>query len=78
MAMLRLLARDAGAPALLPTVVVQDELRSGLLREMAVVPGLYEQFYAITVKRHFMPPLLKSLLAQGEAEVLAGPDPAPR
>lgn len=73
MAMLRLLARDAGAPALLPTVVVQDELRSGVLRELAVVPGLHEQFYAITVKRHFTPPLLKSLLAQGEAEVLAGP-----
>ncbi len=73
MAMLRLLARDAGAPALLPTVVVQDELRSGVLRELAVVPGLHEQFYAITVKRHFMPPLLKSLLAQGEAEVLGGP-----
>ena len=78
MATLRLLARDAGAPALLPTVVVQDELRSGVLRELAVVPGLHEQFYAITVKRHFMPPLLKSLLAQGEAEVLTGPDPAPR
>ncbi|MCB1996618.1 MAG: LysR family transcriptional regulator [Burkholderiaceae bacterium] len=76
MAMLRLLARDAGAPALLPTVVVQDELRSGLLREMAVVPGLYEQFYAITVKRHFMPPLLKTLLAQDEADVLTGPDSA--
>jgi LysR family transcriptional regulator, transcriptional activator of nhaA len=73
MAMLRLLARDAGAPALLPTVVVQDELRSGVLRELAVVPGLHEQFYAITVKRHFAPPLLKSLLSQGEAEVLAGP-----
>jgi LysR family transcriptional regulator, transcriptional activator of nhaA len=78
MAMLRLLARDAGAPALLPTVVVQDELRSGLLRELAVVPGLHEQFYAITVKRQFVPPLLQSLLAQGEAEMLAGPGPAAR
>jgi LysR family transcriptional activator of nhaA len=77
MAMLRLLARDAGAPALLPTVVVQDELRSGILRELAVVPGLYEQFYAITVKRHFTPPLLKRLLSQGEAEVLSGPAAAP-
>src|SRR5512139_2144717 len=76
MAMLRLLARDVGAPALLPTVVVQDELRSGALRELAVVPGLHEQFYAITVKRHFTPPLLKALLAQGEAVVLAGPVPA--
>ncbi|MFO1394985.1 MAG: LysR family transcriptional regulator [Steroidobacteraceae bacterium] len=73
MAMLRLLARDTGALALVPTVVVQDELRAGTLCELAVVPGLHEQFYAITVKRHFVPPLLKSLLAQGEAEVLSGP-----
>jgi LysR family transcriptional activator of nhaA len=73
MAMLRLLARDSGAPALMPTVVVQDELRGGALRELAVVPGLYEQFYAITIKRHFVPPLLKSLLAQDEADVLTGP-----
>ncbi len=78
MAMLRLLARDAGAPALLPTIVVQDELRSGALRELAVVPGLYEQFYAITVRRHFTPPLLKALLSQDSAEVLAGPMPASR
>ena len=75
MAMLRLLARDAGAPALLPTVVVQDELQSGALVELAVVPGLHEQFYAITVKRHFAPPLLATLLAQDESEMLRGQSP---
>lgn len=74
MAMLRLLARDAGALALVPTVVVQDELRTGALHELAVVPGLHEQFYAITVKRHFVPPLLKALLSRNEADVLAAPD----
>lgn len=74
MAMLRLLARDAGALALVPTVVVQDELRAGVLHELAVVPGLHEQFYAITVKRHFVPPLLKALLSRNEADVLAAPD----
>ena len=74
MAMLRLLARDAGALALVPTVVVQDELRAGALHELAVVPGLHEQFYAITVKRHFVPPLLKALLSRNEADVLAAPD----
>ena len=74
MAMLRLLARDAGALALVPTVVVQDELRAGALHELAVVPGLREQFYAITVKRHFVPPLLKALLSRNEADVLAAPD----
>ena len=70
MAMLRLLARDSGNVALLPTVVVQDELRNGKLQEYCVVPQLHENFYAITVQRHFEPPLLKTLLGRPEAEVL--------
>lgn len=70
MALLRLLARDADAVALLPTVVVQDELRSGRLVEYAVVPDLHENFYALSVQRRFAPPLLKSLLAQPEDVVL--------
>ncbi len=70
MAMLRLLARDSGNVALLPTVVVQDELKSGKLQEYCVVPQLYENFYAITVQRHYEPPLLKTLLRRSEAEVL--------
>ena len=71
MAMLRLLARDAGAIALLPSVVVRDELRRRQLSRYCLVPGLYEQFYAITVKRSYLPPLLKDLFARSEAEVLA-------
>jgi LysR family transcriptional activator of nhaA len=70
MAMLRLLARDSDSVALLPTVVVQDELRSGQLVEYLVVPDLHENFYAISVQRHFSPPLLKALLKQSEADVL--------
>ncbi|MBC7706602.1 MAG: LysR family transcriptional regulator [Rhodoferax sp.] len=70
MAMLRLLARDSDSVALLPTVVVQDELRSGQLVEYAVVPDLHEDFYAISVQRHFSHPLLKALLKQSEADVL--------
>lgn len=70
MALLRLLARDSGGVALLPTVVVQDELKSGALVEYAVVPDLQESFYAITVQRHFEPPWLKALLKRPEAEVL--------
>ena len=70
MALLRLLARDSGGVALLPTVVVQDELQSGALVEYAVVPDLQESFYAITVQRHFEPPWLKALLKRPEAEVL--------
>lgn len=70
MAMLRLLARDTDAVALLPPVVVRDELRSGILQEYAVVPHLYESFYAITVRRHYQHPLLKLLLGRRDEEVL--------
>ncbi len=72
MALLRLLARDADGVALLPTVVVQDELRSGQLVEYGVIPDLHENFYAISVQRHFESPLLKALLMQPEADVLGG------
>ncbi len=70
MALLRLLARDAGAVALLPSVVVQDELRSGRLVEYVEVPGLHETFYAVTVPRRFEPPLVRELVGRPEAEVL--------
>jgi LysR family transcriptional activator of nhaA len=70
MALLRLLARDAGAVALLPSIVVQDELRSGELVEYAVVPELWENFYAVTVPRHFAPQPLRELLQRSEADVL--------
>ncbi|MEO5694053.1 MAG: LysR family transcriptional regulator [Usitatibacter sp.] len=73
MALLRLLARDSGGVALLPSVVVRDELRSGQLVEYCVVPDLVETFYAITVKRHFESPMLKTLLHRDEAEVLGVP-----
>jgi len=73
MALLRLLARDSDSVALLPSVVVQDELRSGRLVEYTVVPDLYENFYAISVQRRFAPPLLKALLTQSEAVVLGSP-----
>lgn len=35
-----------------------------------VVPDLYENFYAISVRRHFEPSLLKALLQRPEAAVL--------
>lgn len=70
MAMLRLLARDTDAIALLPSVVVRDELRAGELQEYCAIPGVAESFYAITIKRHFQPPLLKSLLSKENLEAL--------
>ena len=73
MALLRLLARDSDSVALLPTVVVQDELRSGSLVEYSVVPNLHESFYAISVQRKFSLPMLRGLLKQSEADVLGSP-----
>lgn len=75
MAMLRLLARAAPAAAVVPTVVVRDELREGRLQEYCQLPNLYESFFAITVKRHYQHPLLKSLLARSENDLLTA---APR
>ena len=71
MATMRLLARDMEAIALLPSVVVRDELHSGILQEHCLVPGLLETFYAITVERRFQHPLLESLLERDEADILA-------
>ena len=64
MAMLRLLARETGALALVPPVVVADELRSGLLVERCSIPQLVESFYAITAQRRFPHPLLREMLAE--------------
>ncbi|MBX9960906.1 MAG: LysR family transcriptional regulator [Burkholderiaceae bacterium] len=53
MAMLRLIARDSGWLALLPEVVVQDELRTGSLVRVGQSTQLQEHFYAITTaQRH--------------------------
>lgn len=62
MAMLRLLARETGALALVAPVVVRDELRSGVLVERCTLPQLQENFYAITMRRRFAHPALRSLL----------------
>lgn len=64
MAMLRLLARDSGGVALVPAVVVQDELKMGLLQQYCVVPEVFENFYAITTERQFQPQVLEALLTQ--------------
>jgi LysR family transcriptional activator of nhaA len=63
MAMLRLLARESAAVTLVPPIVVQDELRAGLLEERAAIPGLREGFFAITQRRKFPNPLVAELLA---------------
>lgn len=62
MAMLRLLARERQAYALVPPIVVRDELRSGVLAELHRIDGLAEHFYAILQDRRFPNPLLATLL----------------
>jgi len=77
MAMLRLLAREGAGVALVPPVVVRDELRSGQLREVCRVPGLTKPYYAITLQRQFPHPLVRELIDRAEAaharRRLAGP-----
>ena len=65
MAMLRLLARDSGSVAMVPEVVVQDELEQGVLTKYCEVPGVQENFYAITARRHFRSAALKRVLGEG-------------
>ena len=62
MAMLRLLAREDAGLALIPSIVVQDELTTGLLVEAAQIEGVSETFYAIIRERRFPNPLLALLL----------------
>lgn len=62
MAMLRLLARSSEALTLVPPIVVKDELAAGTLVEIHTIPGLTEEFHAITQRRRFPNPLLAELL----------------
>ena len=57
MAMLRLLARDSNAIALLPSIVVQDELRNGSLVEYCLVPHFMNTFMRSLCSATFSPPI---------------------
>lgn len=65
MAMLRLVARERIGLAVIPGIVVRDELASGELVEIAELPGLTETFWAITPSRRFPNPFVKELLREG-------------
>ncbi len=62
MAMMRLLAREGVGLAVLPPIVVQDELTTGRLIEADRLPGIGETFYAVTLSRRFPNPVLSELL----------------
>jgi LysR family transcriptional activator of nhaA len=63
MAMLRLIARDSGWLTVLPEVVVQDELRAGILVRVGQPTQLQERFYAITTPQRHRIELFERLLA---------------
>jgi len=74
MALLRLLARDLQAVALVPAVVVRDELKSGKLHEYCAVPDLYEEFFAVSVRRQYQHPLVRAMLDRTPAAMLTAED----
>lgn len=64
MAMIRLLAREDAGLAVIPPIVVRDEIADGRLVEAYRLPGIAEQFLAITLDRRFANPLVAELLAR--------------
>jgi LysR family transcriptional activator of nhaA len=67
MAMMRLLVREDIGLAVLPPIVVKNELESGMLKDADHLVGLTESFHAVTVRRKFPNPLLVSLLEPSKA-----------
>ena len=62
MAMMRLLAREDIGLAVLPPIVVKDEIAAGVLVEGEQLAGIVETFYAVTMARRFPNPLVRLLL----------------
>ncbi|WP_426689446.1 LysR family transcriptional regulator [Rhodanobacter ginsengiterrae] len=62
MAMMRLLAREDIGLAVLPAIVVKDEIGAGTLVEGDPLKGITETFYAVTMDRRYPNPLLRELI----------------
>ncbi|GIX30896.1 MAG: LysR family transcriptional regulator [Porticoccaceae bacterium] len=75
MAMLRLLARDSGALAVVPPVVVVDEIAAGRLAVYEPLAGIFEPFYAITARRKYLPAAVGRLLRQMDLLKPGAPPP---
>ncbi|MEM8984390.1 MAG: LysR family transcriptional regulator [Pseudomonadota bacterium] len=69
MALLRLMVRSDFGLAVVPSIVVQDELDSGLVVELAELPGITETFHAVTLARRFPNPLLPMVLRRIDAGI---------
>lgn len=67
MAMLRLLAREGDCLALVPPVVVRDEIATGRLVVTHRLPELKETFHAVTPSRRFPNPLVGDLIESMKA-----------
>ena len=62
MAMIRLLTRADAGLAIIPPIVVRDELQAGTLIEAARLEGIGETFFAVTRQRRYPNPLLAEVL----------------
>lgn len=62
MAMVRLLAREGVGLAVIPPIVVKDELASGALVDTAHLPEIREIFFAVMTQRKYPNRLIQSLL----------------
>lgn len=68
MAMLRLLAREGDCLALVPPVVVKDEIATGKLVVTHQLSGISETFHAVTPSRRFPNPLVGELIESMKAK----------
>ena len=75
MALLRLMVRENVGLAVVPPIVVRDELTAGLVVELDSLPGIDETVHAVTLARQYPNPLLPLLLRPIEDD-LHGPDGA--
>ena len=69
---LLVLAREGEGLALVPPVVVRDEIESGVLVETHRITQILETFYAITPSRRFPNPLVAELVAGMGRPKIAG------
>ncbi len=70
MATMRLLARADVGLALLPPIVVRDELARGELVEARAFAEITETFWAVELGRRFASPLVRELLHEAERSTL--------
>ncbi len=77
MAMMRLLVREGLALAVLPPIVVSDELATGLLCEATALPGIVESFFAVTIERRFPNPTIAALIDHASDRPADGALPRP-